>query len=89
MDLVTGTLILLGAGFLVANARLAVEYLRFLKRRRRALLTWQTPRPPYYALTIALGIATGLLVIVKLLRHPSAGVRRDDDVPVLWPTWFR
>jgi hypothetical protein len=58
---------LLGAGFLVANARLAVEYLRFLKRRRLALLTWQTPRPPSYALTIALGIATGLLVIVKLL----------------------
>ncbi len=27
MDLVTGTLLLLGAGFLVANARLAVEYL--------------------------------------------------------------
>lgn len=67
MDLVTGTLILLGAGFLVANARLAVEYLRFVKRRRLALLTWQTPRPPNYALTIALGVATGLLVIVKLL----------------------
>ena len=67
MDLVTGTLIVLGAGFLVANARLAVEYARFLQRRRDAVLTWKSPKPPYYALTIALGVATGVLVIVKLL----------------------
>jgi hypothetical protein len=67
VDLVTGTLILLGAGFLVANARLALEYIQFLKRRRLAVLTWPTPRPPNFALTIALGVATGLLVIVKLL----------------------
>ena len=67
MDLVTGTLILLGAGFLVANARLTIEYLRFLRRKRAAVLTWPTPRPPHYALTIGLGIATGILVVVKLL----------------------
>jgi hypothetical protein len=67
VDLVTGTLILLGVGFLVANARLALEYLRFRRRKRGALLTWPSPRPPYYALTIGLGVATGLLVLVKLL----------------------
>ena len=67
MDLVTGTLIVLGAGFLVANARLALEYLRFVRRKSGALLTWKSPRPPYYALTIALGVATGVLVVVKLL----------------------
>jgi len=31
--------LLLGAGFLVANARLILEYVRFLKIRRAALLT--------------------------------------------------
>ena len=67
MDLVTGTLLLLGAGFLVANARLAVEYLRYLRRRREAVLTWTSPPPPHYALTIGLGVATGILVVVKLL----------------------
>lgn len=67
MDLVTGTLILLGAGFLVANARLIVEYLQFRRRKRAAVLVWQSPKPPYYSLTIALGVATGLLVLVKLL----------------------
>jgi len=67
VDLVTGTLILLGAGFLVANARLAIEYLRFRRRKRAAVLVWPSPKPPHYSLTIALGVATGLLVVVKLL----------------------
>jgi hypothetical protein len=67
VDLVTGTLILLGAGFLVANARLAIEYLQFLRRKGGAVLVWPSPRRPHHTLTIALGVATGLLVIVKLL----------------------
>jgi len=67
VDLVTGTLILLGAGFLVANARLVIEYLQFRRRKRAAVLVWPSPKPPHYSLTIALGVATGLLVVVKLL----------------------
>ena len=67
MDLVTGTLILLGAGFLVANARLVIEYLQFRRRKRAAVLVWPSPKPPHYSLTIGLGVATGLLVMVKLL----------------------
>jgi hypothetical protein len=67
VDLVTGTLILLGTGFLVANARLATEYLRYLRRRQEALLIWPSARPPYYALTIGLGVALGLLVLFKIL----------------------
>jgi hypothetical protein len=67
VDVVTGTLVLLGAGFLVANARLLLELLRFRRRRRGALLTWPSPPPPYYGLTLALGLATGLLVAFKIL----------------------
>jgi hypothetical protein len=73
VDLVTGTLILLGAGFLVANARLGLEYMRFLRRKRRAVLTWPGPKPPHYGLTIALGVATGILVLIKVfLVHRQA-----------------
>ena len=66
MDVVTGTLILLGSGFLIANARLGLEYLQFLRRKRGAVLTWPSPRPRYYALTVGLGVATGILVLVKV-----------------------
>jgi hypothetical protein len=67
VDVVTGTLVLLGAGFLVANARLVLELVRFRRRRRSALLTWAGPPPPYYGLTLTLGLITGLLVCFKVL----------------------
>lgn len=66
MDLFTGTLVLLGSGFLVANARLGLEYVRFLRRKGGAVLTWPSPTPSYYGLTIGLGISTGILVLVKV-----------------------
>ena len=66
MDLVTGTLLVLGAGFLVADARIVLELLRFRRRRHHALLIWRGPKPPYYGLTIGLGVATGLLVLFKV-----------------------
>ena len=65
--MVTATLLLLGAGFMVANARLIIELLRFRRRRAGALLIWRSPPPPYYGLTLALGVATGLLVAFKLV----------------------
>jgi hypothetical protein len=67
IDLVTGTLLALGAGFLVANARLVLELVRYRRRRRGALLIWTGPPPPYYGLTLGLGVATGLLVAFKIL----------------------
>ena len=71
--LLTSILLLLGAGFLVANARLVLEYLRF--RRRRALLVWPGPKPPYYAVTLAIGVVLGMLVLAKLvfLRRQALG----------------
>jgi len=66
VDVFAGVLLLLGAGFLVANARLILEYVRFLKIRRAALLTWIAPKPAYYGLTIGIGVFSGLLVVFKI-----------------------
>jgi len=70
-----GTLVLLGVGFLVANARLILEYFTFLRRRRSALLTWPSPKPPYYGMALAIGVVLGLLVFYKLvvLRRQAFG----------------
>jgi len=67
VDLVTGTLVVLGIGFLIANARLVLELVRYRRRRRSALLISTGPPPPYYGLTLGLGVATGLLVAFKIL----------------------
>jgi hypothetical protein len=75
VDLLTGVLVLLGFGFLVANVKLALDYVRFLRRRRSALLTWRAPKPPQYGFALGLGVALGLLVIAKLvvLRRQAFG----------------
>jgi hypothetical protein len=75
VDILTGILVLLGFGFLVANLKLALDYVRFLRRRRSALLTWRTPKPPQYTVALGLGVALGLLVFAKLviLRRQAFG----------------
>jgi hypothetical protein len=64
--ILTGILLLLGVGFLAADARLVLEYLRYRTRRRGALLVWRAKTPPYYGVSLAIGVALGLLVFVKL-----------------------
>jgi len=75
VDLLTALLVALGIGFLAANLKLAYDYLRYLRRRRGALLTWRSPKPPQYAFALGLGVALGLLVFAKLviLRRQAFG----------------
>lgn len=56
----------LGVGYLIANARVLVEYVTFLRRRSRALLVWPSPMPPYRGTVITIGIVLGVLVVYKV-----------------------
>jgi hypothetical protein len=72
-ELIPGILFCLGVGFLVANLRVGVDALRFLKRRSSALLVWPGQRPRYYGLQLGLGVILGALLfydIVVLRRGP-------------------
>jgi len=70
VDVIRGILVLLGFGFLVANTRLAIQYLQYRKRvRGGALLTWPSPKPPYYAMALAIGVALGILLMVNFYRR--------------------
>ena len=66
--IIRGTFLLLGAGFFVANTRLTVEYLRYMKRRSGALLTWRGAKPPYYVLQLAIGVFLGVILIYNVGR---------------------
>jgi hypothetical protein len=64
-------LLLLGAGLFVANVRVGIDALRYLRRRSTALLTWRGPRPRYYGLQLALGVILGGLLayhVVNFMR---------------------
>ena len=75
MTLAARILTVLGAGFFFANARLILEYVRYVRRRRGALLTWPGPPPPYYGTKLGIGVAIGVLAFYKtlVLRVPAFG----------------
>lgn len=67
-------LFLFGVGFLLANLKVVADLLLFRLRRRRALLTWQAEKPPFYGFSLALGVLLGLLLAFKIFiqhRPPS------------------
>jgi hypothetical protein len=60
-------LLLLGAGFVVVNARVLLEYWQYRRRRRQAILVWPARKPPQYVMSLAIGVALGLLVFYKIV----------------------
>lgn len=60
-------LILIGAGFLLANLWLLAQFALYLRRRSSAVLTWPTGRPANAWVFVVLGAALGLVIIVKLV----------------------
>jgi hypothetical protein len=66
-ELLPYVLVMFGVVFLVANIRAGIDLVRYLRRRRQALLTWPGRKPPYYGLALALGVTLGLLLVVKFI----------------------
>jgi hypothetical protein len=59
-------LYVLGIGFLLANLRVLFQFIRFLRLRSSALLTWPGRRPPFYGLLLALGAILSLIIVYKI-----------------------
>lgn len=69
------SLIVLGVAFLAANLRILAEFVRFLRLRSTALVTWPGHKPSHYGFLLALGVILGGLVFFKLVvqqRPPTA-----------------
>lgn len=58
-------LLVLGVGFLVANILMGIELLRWRRRRAAALLVWPARKPPYYGMSLGIGVALGMLLLFK------------------------
>jgi hypothetical protein len=59
-------LYVLGIGFLLANLRVFFQFIRFLRLRSSALLTWPGRKPPFYGLLLALGAILSVLILYKI-----------------------
>ncbi len=66
MYLLPYVLLILGLGFLVANLRLTLQLVRYLRMRSTAILTWPGRKPPMYALLLVLGAVLAVLIVYKL-----------------------
>jgi len=58
-------MLMFGVGFFLANARIALDYTRFVRRRNGAQLTWR-PRSTNAAMAAAIAVALGALILVKV-----------------------
>ena len=52
-----------------------------MRLRKNALLTWPGPPPPYYGLMLFLGVALGILLIVKFVFLTTPVIR---DASLIW-----
>jgi hypothetical protein len=66
VNLLPQVLFVLGVGFLIANLRAALDLLRWARRRSGALAVWTVPKPPFYAMSLAIGGAMGCLLLSAL-----------------------
>jgi hypothetical protein len=53
----------------LANAVVVLQFARYVRVRRAALLTWPGPRPRMYGLQLVLGTTLGVLVALKLAKY--------------------
>ena len=69
--------ILLGLGllFVIVNVRVGWQIASWWRRRRRAVVVWPSPKPPFYAINLAIGVLLGILLFVTAyLLRPTASL---------------
>jgi hypothetical protein len=67
------SLLALGVLFLVVNLRVGAQFWQWWRRRAGAVLVWPSPKPPYYALNLAIGVMLGLLLLAAVMVARPAG----------------
>jgi hypothetical protein len=67
-------LLALGVLFVFVNVRVGWQVMRWWRKRRQAVLVWPAPKPPFYAINLAIGVLLGILLFVSayLLRPTAA-----------------
>lgn len=69
-------LVVLGVIFVFVDVRVGSVLFSWWRRRRGARLVWPAPRPPFYAVNLAIGVMLGILLLVTalLVPRPAASV---------------
>jgi hypothetical protein len=54
----------LGVLFLIVNLKVGSQILSWWRKRHQSVVTWLGPRPPFFAINIAIGVLLGVLLFV-------------------------
>jgi hypothetical protein len=68
-------------GFFIANVRVGLELVRWRRRKAAALIVWPAPKPPFFLMSLGIGVMLGLLILLK------AYLALRGDPPL--SEWFR
>ena len=69
-------LLALGLLFVVVDLRVAAQLLTWWRKRALVVVAWPSPKPPFYAINLAIGVMLGILLFVNaaVVRRPAASV---------------
>ena len=68
-------LLALGVLFVIVNVRVGWQVISWWRRRKRAVVVWPSPKPPFYAINLAIGVLLGVLLFVSAyLLRPTASL---------------
>lgn len=69
-------LVALGVLFVVVDLRVGWQILSWWRRRRGAVVAWPAPKPPFYAINLAIGVMLGILLFITvwLVPRPATSV---------------
>ena len=65
-------LVALGVLFVVVDLRVSWQLLAWWRRRHDEVLSWPPPKPPFYAINLAIGVMLGVLLLVTAYRMPRS-----------------
>ena len=65
-------LLALGVLFVIVNLRVSYELLAWWRLRRDVVLTWPPPKPPFFAINLAIGVMLGVILLVTAYRMPES-----------------
>jgi hypothetical protein len=57
-------LLALGVLFVIVDVKVGAQLLSWWRKRKDAVITWPGPRPPFYAINLAIGVLLGVLLFV-------------------------
>ena len=77
-------LLALGVLFVLVDVTVGVQIGRWWQKRRHAVITWPSQRPPFYAVNLAIGVLLGILLFVTAYVELEWQQRRWAAAPSMF-----